>query len=386
MPIGNPSPAKLWEGDVSFFSIDTNLIQAAGYNFDVGALNKLPKMLPQTMHLQLSEIMAEEVISHLMEPVNVGIEQFKAASSKLNRSAETKMIPIEKLFNELSVSETARATFLERIENYTKLCRGEILYLQDKNLAEKMFKLYFSSEAPFANNKEKKFEFPDAAALLSLEFYAEENQTIGILASNDSGWKNFAKTSEYLYCVDSIDELTALFEASNAHGNKVKKKLLKAISDIKSPLREILNNELKEHIEHASWSVDEIYATGTERLEGNPHNSNLISYTFDPNSTKAWNVENDPTSWIIEITASVTANIDIDIEFFVWDSIDREEVAMGSFSVSRETEVEVQVFLTCSGVQEGVPPEKWDIDVESAAGEYDIDVGEVEIDLNDDWH
>ncbi len=83
MPKNLPTPAQLWEGDVTFFSIDTDLIQGAGYDFESGALNQIPKQLPATMHLQLAEVVVNEIVRHLMEPVNESINALKSASAKL---------------------------------------------------------------------------------------------------------------------------------------------------------------------------------------------------------------------------------------------------------------------------------------------------------------
>lgn len=39
MPKGTPTPEELVNDEVTFFSLDTDVIQAAGYNFEKGALN-----------------------------------------------------------------------------------------------------------------------------------------------------------------------------------------------------------------------------------------------------------------------------------------------------------------------------------------------------------
>jgi hypothetical protein len=69
MPKDLPTAAQAWE-DVTFFSIDTNLIQAAGYNFAQGALHQLPNQLPESIGLQLPEIVVSEIVKHRMESVH----------------------------------------------------------------------------------------------------------------------------------------------------------------------------------------------------------------------------------------------------------------------------------------------------------------------------
>lgn len=49
MPKELPDTAQLWQGLVSFFSIDTDLIRSAGYNFEEGAL--LASSRPLLIHL-----------------------------------------------------------------------------------------------------------------------------------------------------------------------------------------------------------------------------------------------------------------------------------------------------------------------------------------------
>ena len=48
--------SSLANGEITFFSIDPDLIQGAGYQFDAGALNQLPNQLPRFMGLQITEV------------------------------------------------------------------------------------------------------------------------------------------------------------------------------------------------------------------------------------------------------------------------------------------------------------------------------------------
>ena len=85
----------------------------------------------------------------------------------------------------------------------------------------------------------------------------------------------------------------------------------------------------------------------------------------------------------VELTVSARAKVEISVEFFAWDSIDREEIGIGSNEFSTEADLEVPVFLTCSGDLLADPPTAWDVEVEIAAGEYSVHVGEVNPDFSD---
>lgn len=214
MPKGLPTVTQLWNGEVSFFSIDTDLIQSAGYNFDAGALNQLPKQLPATMSLQLTEIVSEEIVRHRMQPVQKAIEGFTTASENLKRLANLPLGQIDQSFAALDAAKSAASHFRSQVQAYAGRCRGGVLSVSGEALASEIFNLYFQDCAPFAKRKDKKSEFPDAASLLLLEQYANEHDTLGIVASADNGWAAYTEQSDRLYSVKTVEELATLFAAT----------------------------------------------------------------------------------------------------------------------------------------------------------------------------
>ena len=206
---------------------------------------------------------------------------------------------------------------------------------------------------------------------------------MGIVASGDEGWNAFAADSGYLYCVKSIDELTELFEATGVHADAIKNRMLAVIQDPESALRAQLTDALNEHVVHAVWRADDVYSGVVPRVEAEAYDASTISYELFRDLTKVWNAEDDPDTWVIEVTALVKAEVSINLTFYVFDSIDREEIELGSESTTREVEIEVQAFLNCSGVQADTGPELWSVDIEIAPSDYDVEVGEVEPNFSD---
>jgi hypothetical protein len=383
MPEGLPSAADLWEGRVGFFSIDTDLIQAAGYKFKDGTLNQLPKLIPRPMQLYLTEVVAQEIIAHLMEPVTKAIHDFSSASDALKRGASVPMAGIDNTFGELAVADFSRREFRKRIEDYVVHCRGGVLSIEGDELAGKLFDRYFATLAPFATKRDKKSEFPDALSLLLLEEYAEDQETLGIVASGDQGWADYAASSDRLYCVKSLEELTGLFEATSAHAIAVKDRLLATIADGNSALRLQLSDALVDHIHNASWNPDDAYSGVVARVEAETVGVEMSNYDLHPQSSSVWGVKDDPTAWVIEVTARVFVDVSVYVSFFAWDSIDREEVELGGDEVTREVAVDVQAFLTCSNVEGDAVPDDWDVEIEIGAKDYEVEVGEVEPDFSD---
>ncbi|MCE9658278.1 MAG: PIN domain-containing protein [Burkholderiales bacterium] len=383
MPTGQPSAAQLWQGDVSFFSIDTDLIQAAGYNFDAGALHQLPKQLPASMHLQLTEVVAEEIVRHRMEPVHQAIQQFTGATDKLKRLAEAALGPIEQSFQELDAATAAAERFRGQVHAYAGRCRGGVLPISGPMLASDLFKLYFADAAPFGKRLDKKSEFPDATSLLLLEQFALENKTKGIVASGDAGWTAYAEASANLYAVRSLDELAALFAATSDHAKALKAKILGAVNEAGSALRAQLTEALRRHVAEAEWDASELHAS-SGRIEAEVYDAELAEYSFEERDIGVWPAEGDPATWVVELTALVKATVHVSVAFYIWDSVDREELSFGGESFSFPAEVEVEAFLTCSDVQLEAEPDAWHIDIDIANGSYSLEDFEVEQDLGDD--
>lgn len=142
MPQGKPTAEQLWNEDISFFSIDTDLIQAAGYNFDKGALHQLPNQLPAWMKLFITEVVAQEIIRHRMQPVTEAAEKLRSASDDLKRLAKTPLEHVDQSVADLQVSEAATAYFRQQVEAYADRCGGGVLPIEGETLVADLFGLW----------------------------------------------------------------------------------------------------------------------------------------------------------------------------------------------------------------------------------------------------
>jgi hypothetical protein len=381
MPPGLPTPQELVDGEVSFFSLDTDVIQAAGYNFSKGALNQLPRQLPIAMKLQLTEVVLREIVGHKLEPVKEAADKFQASIAGLTRLTGLDFGPADAHFNGLDVLSAAQQKFEADVKNYVTQCGGDILPISDID-PELLFARYFAGEPPFGLKADKKSEFPDAAALLLLEEHATERATKGILASRDAGWKAFADQSPCLYCVTSLDDLAALFAATDAHAQAVRDKIAAAVGDETSALRTQLTDSLKEHVSNADWDASELYS-GSQRIESEVSDVALTAYYVHNNSLNVWKVDDEPGAWVVELITTITVDVTVSVQFFIWDSIDREELAFGHDSFTFSQDVDVDAYLTCHSVTLETAPVSWEIEVEIGSGKYSLDAAEVEPDFSD---
>lgn len=381
MPTGHPKASEIWDGTVSFFSIDTDLIQAAGYRFSEGILGLLPKVTPATIKLLITEIVAREIIAHLLKPVAEAHEKVLGAVAVLKRAGDIPTGEIANLFAQLDVVASAQTTFRNRIEKYVAEIRGGILPIEGNDLAARLFELYFNISPPFEEKKDKKAEFPDAASLLLLEQYADNESTLGIVASKDGGAKRFAEHSLNLYHVESLDELSELFQATGAHAEAITAHLRKSVDNLDSELYETLHNALIEHVQEAEWDVEDATCSIVSRVETDFISANLHSFKLDAGSTKVWNDISNRATWVVELSAHLTVDVDVDVTFYVWDSVDKEELTLTSSTVNVMHEVQVNAFVTCSDALDDTDPAKWSFNVDIARGDYRVKVGEVNPDM-----
>jgi hypothetical protein len=380
MPTGLPTPEELVDGEVTFFSLDTDVIQAAAYNFGKGALNQLPRQLPAAMKLQLTQVVLEEIVSHKLDPVKEAAKKFQSTTANLARLTGLDLGPADAHFDQLNVVTAARQKFEAEVRQYVTQCGGDILAIADVDPVL-LFSRYFAVEPPFGLKADKKSEFPDAAALLLLEHHAEEHDTKGILASADAGWRGFADQAKRLYCATSLDELAALFAATDAHAQAVRDKIAAAVGDENSALRAQLTESLGEHLGNADWDVSEL--NSSRRIEPEVSDVEMTEYAVDGTSLNVWKVDDEPGAWVVELIATATVDVTVSVQFFIWDSIDREELAFGSDSFTFTQTVDVEAFLTCYSVKLETDPEAWQIEVEIGSGKYSLGEVEVEPDFSD---
>lgn len=386
MPKNLPTAAQAWE-EVTFFSIDTNLIQAAGYNFAQGALHQLPNQLPESIGLQLPEIVVSEIVKHRMETVAKTHQRLQSATEDLQRLTTIDVSAVQNSIGQLDAIEFAKRLFTQQVYDYATKCRGTVLPTAGTDAVSSLFADYFSQRPPFGLSEKKKAEFPDAMCLWQLEQYAKENKTLGIIASDDKGWKQYAVESEKLYCVGSIEELAALFAATNDHAKAVKEKVAAAVLDANSPLRSQLLEALGEHVSNAQWDASAVYTGMAHRVEAEVYDASVAEYNI-VGDIGVWSVKGEPTTWIVELTVRVKADVELSAEFFAWDSIDHEELSLGSQDFTVQEFLSVEVFLTCFDVHLEADLKDWGTDIEIADGSYSIRSFEAELDFgppDEDW-
>lgn len=387
MPSGLPTAAQLLGKEITFFSMDTNVIQGAGYKFDAGKLGALALQRPPWLEVRLTEVVEREVAAHRMKPVIEALRQLQSASRDVSRVAGLDMSKVDAEIQAADIERGAANAFASQQKAFLRRLGGTVLPTDGPHLAKEMFARYFECQPPF--EVRKKDEFPDAAALLVLEQHAKRNKTKGLLVSDDGGWRAFADQSDHLYCVKSLDDFKALFESTGPNTDELRSKISAALADTESPLNSALSDHMQDHLSNAYWDADDLYSGFNLRLEGEVFDSTISSYeldpdSLDPDSIGLWVVESDPTTCVVEFTVIAMVDVMVQVNFYQRDWVDGDDVNIGSNEVSRTAEVEVEVLLTCSADLLRDPVSEWDFHFEFATKRYSVSVGEVNPDLGYD--
>lgn len=224
MPSGLPPPELLTSRKIGAFTLDTSVLRAAGFHFEHGALRQLAHQLPPWLSLWMSSVVVREVARQRLAAVQGAAEQARQAWSNLHRHLDR---PPEggSLQTEVGRLEASAAErFDGQMERLLTAHAGEVVQLRGESLIQELFDAYFHGAPPFAGGS-KKSEFPDGAALLSLDAAAAERGIYVLAVSHDEGWHEYCATSRRIYCLRKLADLAGLFRSTGSQARAVVKSL-----------------------------------------------------------------------------------------------------------------------------------------------------------------
>lgn len=196
------------EGRIGALSLDTQVLRGQNYNLGSPTMLALKQFSGTSISLVLSEVVVSEIRGHLIQGAAEAREKLASAFKEMRRKHY-------QLIDEIEILHTVPESppeVAERIITKLKMDFGfHVLAIKDDLNINELLRRYFDSAPPFEARAEKKSEFPDAIALLSLNAWASKSDTMIIVISRDVGWRLFAEESHQLICVDEIATALDLF-------------------------------------------------------------------------------------------------------------------------------------------------------------------------------
>ncbi len=354
-------------GQFGAITLDTSIFEAQGLKLESGLLKQLEQFRDSSTRLIISEIVKEEVLSHLTEKAKDARRDVEKSLKQAKDYWQVEEGKIEDIKKSVFSGREAQEIATERFARFMESTSLEIVEAQDYLIVSELIQKYFRAEPPFSETGKKKNEFPDAIALISLETWASKNKTNIIVVTSDNAWKNFCKSSERLCANDDLAIALGLFQLQDADdvcrylSEKYELGVLENVKEaISNALECIYDFDFDTYLEaESSYSyeeeITEIEVSGFKfKLLESP---NII---FRP-------VNFDDDSLTVESRLSVNVNVECSFSFSVYDSIDKDDVGIGGNTVNTQADLEVEILITFVG------------DFNKVGAEVEVDDVEIEI-------
>ncbi|MEQ5125554.1 PIN domain-containing protein [Providencia alcalifaciens] len=337
------------ELDFGAITLDNSTLMGEGYKFHEGLLQQMGQFKDSPVKVIQTDIVHNEAIKHISQELSrarTSIEQALRAASK---HLKIKKSDIEQAKELLTVEGTDETIAAIRLENYYSFIGAEKIDSATYTDLSSLMEMYFSTKAPFETGKDKKNEFPDAIALLSIERWAEKNDINIVAVSQDKGWKNFSIHSNRITLVSSLGEALEKFQPHNA--------VAKIISHIRESFLPNHDNYVQQAIESA---IIDSFDGGNIAVEADSYlfydwddvSVSYISHELDKDNEgliKIRVVRIDDESIILKVGATVETEVEASFDFSVRDSIDRDYVHMGGNNCSTTESYHTDILLTLTG-------------------------------------
>lgn len=368
-------------GQFRAITLDTSIFVAQRLKLESGLLKQLEQFRDSSTKLIISEVVKEEVLSHLTEKTKEAQREIEKSLRMAKDYWQVEDGEIEDIKKTVFGGYDAHKFASERFNQFLEATSLEIIEAQNYLMVSELIQKYFLAKPPFSEIGKKKNEFPDAIALMSLEAWANKNQTRVIVVTSDNDWKNFCKGSEQLCSNDDFAAALGLFQLQDA--DDVCKYLSEkyengALEDVKEAVLNALEYKIPD------LNIDpEAYSAFHYEAEDIDIKVNKFKFVLlEPPNIIFRPVNSDEDSLIVESILSVDVNVNCWFSFSVYDSIDQDYVGMGSNKLSTQANLEVEVLITFAG------------DVNKIGAEVEVVEVEVEIktppridfgDIEPDW-
>jgi hypothetical protein len=351
-------------------SIDNSTLKSLKYNFEKSLLSKLEQFKESQIQVLVPDIILIEIKKHLLiDTINARpkIEEFKGVIEanyfpQLNSALE--------LIKGFSLDEIELLVD-DRIKKFIDKTNAIVIESSKYLNVDSLMHLYKYTLIPFENNEKKKREFPDAIALLSLKGYAEENGFKILTVSGDKGWGT--------YCIDSyeLDVRTKLSEAIEIlvlQNNQ--DKFFKNFEN--SSFDKIFIDALKDSLDQKiSYEIGEQYLevdadSHLSVRDGEVQSISFFSAYYD--FIELVEINKDINEFSIKLRGRISFEVQASFNFFVWDSIDREEICLSERVVGNEFEEDFEALINCKFDIKSIDNLK---DIEIFVEEFSLDNNEI---------
>jgi hypothetical protein len=331
--------ALIAENAIGAISVDTSVFDKYQCDLESQALLGLGQFKGTAIHLVLSEIIAGEVKSHIAREAAESQAKLKSALGQIRKRWRI-VVDHAAVDAVLGIRQTSAAYAAEAFAIFIGVVKPEIVQVDGLVTHAEVLRRYFAAEAPFSTSEIKKNEFPDALALLSLEAWAEQNNTTMLTVSRDKDWHTFAEASDRLICVSDLGVALDYF---NQEARFI---VTRAVGLLRQDAAADLFNEIERSIEQFLETFDpEIEAYALLDYEVDHLDTSLQHWEVDTGSDpKVLNADGDTVVFALSIKATV--NFSATFRYSVYDGVDRDMVYLGSDTKDVEQTITIPIVIS----------------------------------------
>ena len=368
----------LAEGGIAAITADTCIFDEKRLQLNSPSLKALAKLNGRGFRFVLPNTVGNEVSAHLEKKASESLNSARKGVGDALRAYGTKDPAEDELLNQITGGRSPTQAGKEILGQYVKDSGCEVLKDTDLVDSRKLSEDYFAGRAPFGTGK-KKSEFPDALALNALERTAM-NREIGILVvSKDGDWKEFCRNSNHLYFITDIERALDLVTNAPPVLRKSVRDWLedeaRGGADLRTHVAEkvqLMDFSASAYPSHGECEVD-VWAGELQGINS-PKEDEIDIIEIEPQE------EGNRQRLVVSLPLVLKTKIPVDVNFYIWDSIDKESLSMGGRTIEVDEEIATEATITFDICNQGTEDEEIVfVDVELDVSHHEVDLGEVDV-------
>jgi hypothetical protein len=369
-----------WATLVKFeaITIDTNIFDQNHLKLDEGLLKHLRQFKDKLTQYVLSEVIAGELKRHLTRQAQQAKDALASATRKVG---DSELLFEQRYWDLLEKSDTPNAVEAaqRRFDRFLEATGCEIISANKADM-DRLIKMYFDPSAPFETSKNKKNEFPDAIALITMEDWAKQNNKKLLAITKDQGWIEFAAESDWIYTEQDLAAGLEMLQDDAEIARSIVTNFLNRMENGEEPdALERFESEIKYAVEDLMPNAD-----GNSGFHMDTPIADVefksVQIVHDGDGYDLTIVESSKHAVVARLPIEVEARATATFEFQIKDEGDYLPVASGSGDMTWK--FEVGAVLTIVGDHTLTPSIMELDDVELVDAPANVNFGYVEIDID----
>jgi len=334
-------------GEISAFTIDTSVFERNSLALENGLLAQLEQFRKSEFELVIANTVANEVKRHLVKNATDARKALRAAlahTAKHQALSSAHQEELTALSNLAGADVDARAR--KRFDDWVKLVGADVIHEEDFVSVGEVMRRYEAGEPPFAETGDKRHEFPDAVALLTLEGWAEMRETKILAVAHDKDWQRYGAQSKRLIVVDDLAEALSMIQGLGAAREPAVRLATVYVRGDAMGLDAAVLDAARNQVDKFEFRI-EADSQFTVQEDGIEATVDVVSLDI-PDSTGSTldTISHDDGKAVIKLSGTAYLTIDTHFSFKKFDSIDRDYVGMGGTTISNDVEIEFEALVT----------------------------------------